>query len=127
MQEYEIFEFDDDVNKKVVLITSTEDLYYLQNDIYDDLSKTNGEYFTILVDLFLRNGFSYNRFVTLDYKGKEQCKTFIVNSREVSEDIKSKIRNYLKTHIDLLNNSALTKSAIKFVENHGTYICKSNA
>ncbi len=115
MQEYQIFEFDDDVNQKLVFITSTEDLYYLQNDIYDDLSRTNGEKFTVLVDLFLRNGFSFNRFVSLHYKGKEQCRSFIVNPREVSEEIKSKIRSFLKTNVELLNNSALTKSTVNFV------------
>ncbi|NLW48279.1 MAG: hypothetical protein GXY86_13220 [Firmicutes bacterium] len=115
MQEYKIFEFKDDVNEKVLLITSTEDLYYLQNDIYEDLSKINGENFKILVDLFLRNGFSFNRFVSLNYKGKEQCQTFIVNPREVSEEIKSKIGNYLKTHIEILNNSSLTRSTINFI------------
>ncbi|WP_373000390.1 type II toxin-antitoxin system RnlB family antitoxin [Lutispora sp.] len=115
MQEYEIFEFDDDVNEKMVLITSTEDLYYLQNDIYDDISKTNGEKFTILVDLFLRNGFSFNRFVSLNYKGKDRCRSFIVNPREVSEEIKLRVRSYLKTNTELLNNSALTRSAINFV------------
>ena len=115
MQEYEIFKFDDDINEKVVFVKSTEDLYYLQDDIFEDLSKTNGENFSILVDLFLRNGFSFNRFASLNYKGKEQCWTYIVNPREVSEEIKLKVRNYLKTHKELFNNSALTKSAINFV------------
>lgn len=115
MREYEVFEFADDINQKVVLITSIEDLYYLQKDIYDDLSKINGENFTVLVDLFLRNGFSFNRFISLDYKGKDECRTFIVNPREVSEDIKSRIRGYLKKHIELLNNSALSRNTIDFV------------
>lgn len=115
MQEYEVFKFDADVNEKVLFITSTEDLYYLQDEIYDDLSLVNGEEFSILVDLFLRNGFSFNRFVSLNYKGKEQCWTYIVNPREVSEEIKSKIRNYLKVHEELLYISSLTKSAINFV------------
>lgn len=115
MQEYEVFNFDDDINEKVVFITSTEDLYYLQEDIFNNLSRINGEDFSILVDLFLRNGFSFNRFVSLNYRGKEHCWTYIVNPREVSEDIKSRIRNYLKTHNELLYNSSLTKSAINFV------------
>ena len=116
MEEYKIFEFDDDVNDKVVFITSTEDLYFLQDDIYNELSKTYGDNFTILVDLFLRNGFSFNRFVSLSYHGIELCQSFIVNPREVSEEIKSKIRNYLKTHSNLLNNSALTKNTINYIE-----------
>lgn len=116
MQEYKIFEFDDDAYDKVVFITSTEDLYYLQDEIYNELSKTYGDNFTVLVDLFLRNGFSFNRFVTLNFKGVGQCQSLIVNPREVSEEIKSKISNYLKTHFNLLSNSALTQSTINFIE-----------
>jgi len=116
MEEYKIFEFDDDVNDKVVFITSTEDLYFLQDDIYNELSKTYGDNFTILVDLFLRNGFSFNRFVSLSYNGIEHCQSFIVNPREVSERIKLKISNYLKMHSDLLSNSALTQSTVNFIE-----------
>jgi hypothetical protein len=115
MQEYEIFKFDDDINEKVVLITSTEDLYYLQDDIFDDLSKTNGEKFTVLVDLFLRNGYSFNRFISLSYNGKDKCKTFIINPREVSEEIKSKTRSYLQSHTDMLDNSALSRSVVNYV------------
>jgi sugar-specific transcriptional regulator TrmB len=115
MKEYEIFKFENDINETVVFVTSTEDLYYIQNDIFDELSKTNGENFSILVDLFLRNGFSFNRFVSLAFKGKNQCLTNIVNPRDVSEDIKLKIRNHLLTHKELLNNSALTKGTINFI------------
>lgn len=116
MEEYKIFEFDDDVNDKVVFITSTEDLYFLQDDIYNELSKTYGDNFTILVDLFLRNGFSFNRFVSLSYNGIEHCQSFIVNPREVSEGIKLKISNYLKMHSNLLGNSALSQSTVNFIE-----------
>lgn len=115
MPEYEIFKFDDDINEIVVFINSVEDLYYLQDDIFSDISKIKGENFNVLIDLFLRNGFSFNRFTSLDYKGRDKCKSFIVNPRDVSEEIKLKIRNYLVTHMEVLNNSALTKSVIDFV------------
>lgn len=115
MREYKVFNFDDDINKNVVLLTSTEDLYFLQDEIYDELSATNGENFTVLVDLFLRNGFSYNRFVSLCFKGKEICKTFVVNPREVSDEIKFKIRSYLKSNKIIFEDSALSKNIIDFV------------
>ena len=116
MQEYEIFNFYNDINEKVILMTSTEDLYYLQDEIFDNLSKIKGENFTVLVDLFLRNGFSFNRFVSLSYKGKNQCKAFIVNPREVSEEIKAKIRSYLKSNINILEKSALSQNTVNFIK-----------
>ncbi len=115
MKEYKVFNFDYEDCANVILITSTVDIYHLQNDIYDELSITNGENFTILVDLFLRNGFSFNRFVSLHFKGKQQCTNYITNSREVSEEIKLEIRNYLKANTELFDKSALTKSTINFV------------
>jgi len=114
MQEYVTFKLEDELND-VILITSTEDLYYLQDDIYDDLSKTNGDKFTVLIDLFLRNGFSFNRFVSLSYEGKERRRSFIMNPREVSEETKRTIKNYLKSHLEILENSALAKSTINFM------------
>lgn len=116
MKEYEIFKFDDDINKDVVLITSTEDLYYLQENIYDELSKLNGENFSVLIDLFLRNGFSFNRFVSLHFKNKNNCKSLIVNPRDVSDDIKLEIRDYLKSNTSILEGSALTQKIINFVK-----------
>lgn len=115
MQEYKVFSFNDDVIKNVVLLTSTEDLYFLQDEIYDELSATNGENFTVLVDLFLRNGFSFNRFVSLCFKGKDLSKTSIVNPREVSDEIKLKIRNYLKSNKIIFEDSALSKNIVDFV------------
>ena len=72
MKDYEIFKFENDINQNVAFIKTTEDLYFIKDDIYDELSKVNGNEFEILVDLFLRNGFSFNRFVLLKYKGKEK-------------------------------------------------------
>lgn len=115
MKDYEIFKFENDINEIVVFVTNTEDFYYIQNDIYNELSKTNGKDFSILIDLFLRNGFSFNRFVSLTFEGKEKCSTYIVNPRDVSEEIKLRIRNYLIANKELLYNSSLTNGVINFV------------
>ena len=115
MPDFNIFTFEDEDYKEVVLVNSIDDLYYLQNDIFAVLSKTKGDKFTVLVDLFLRNGFSYNRFVSLVYNGPSHCKSFLVNSRDVSETIKSRVRIYLASNVELLNNSALTKTIVAHV------------
>jgi len=115
MKGYRIFRFDNSDIENVVFVTSTEDLYSLQSDIYNEISATHGKNFSVLVDLFLRNGFSYNRFVSLHFKGRNQCRSYIVSPGDVSEDIKLKIKQYLITHPLLLYKSALTKSTINFV------------
>ena len=116
MEEYILFKFNDDINKDVVLLTSTEDLYFLQDRIFEELSVNNGNNFTVLVDLFLRNGFSFNRFVSLYFKGKNCCKSNIVNPREVSDEIKTKIRVYLKSSETIFEDTALSKNTIDFVK-----------
>ena len=106
MKDYEIFKFENDINQNVAFIKTTEDLYFIKDYIYDELSKVNGNEFEILVDLFLRNGFSFNRFVLLKYKGKEKCRTLI----------KMKIKEYLKNNENILQHSALSKETIEFVK-----------
>lgn len=118
IKDYEIFSFNNEDNENVILLTTTEDLYFLEEKIYEELSVKNGENFSVLVDLFLRNGFSFNRFVTLNYKGKNNVKVSVKNPIDVSEKIKHKIRQYLRQNIDILNNSALSMRTIEFVKNN---------
>ena len=56
MGEYEVFTFEDDVNENVVFLNTTEDLYFLQDEIIEDINNKNSQAKTVLVDLFLRNG-----------------------------------------------------------------------
>lgn len=115
MKEYEIFKFENEVDKYIILITSTEDLYFLEDDIYEEMKEKCGTKFSIIIDLFLRNGFSFNRFVSLNYNGKDNKKSFIINPRDISEQIKNKIRSYLIDNEDLLADSALPKCTIEFM------------
>lgn len=116
IKDYEIFSFYNEDNENVILLTTTEDLYFLEEKIYEELSIKYGENFSVLVDLFLRNGFSFNRFVTLNYKGKNNVKVSVKNPIDVSEKIKYKIKQYLRQNIDILNNSALSMRTIEFVK-----------
>ena len=114
MQEYTIFN-NEHYNKEIIFINSTTDVYYLYNQIFDSLSLKYGEKFSVLIDLFLRNGFSYNRFVNVIFDGKGKYKLFLVNQREIPEDAKKDIRNYLKNNKDILDSSALSQETINFI------------
>jgi len=116
MKEYKIFKFEEDVDEYIVLITSTEDLYFLEDDIYEEMKEKCGTKFSIIIDLFLRNGFSFNRFVLLNYNGRDNKKSYIINPREISEKIKDRIRSYLIDNEELLTNSALPKYTIEFMK-----------
>ena len=114
MEEYKLFNFEDEQKNNVIFINSTEDLYDLTGFIYEDLSKAYGSSFSVVVDLFLRNGFSFNRFVELKFDNGNY-KSFIINPNDISELSKESIRKYLKSNICLLENSALSKKAINFI------------
>lgn len=114
MGEYEIFTFEEDVNEFVVFLNTTEDLYFLQDEIMEKISSKNK---TVLVDLFLRNGFTFNRYVLLKIDSNNKFKSFIINPREVSEKIKKKVGNYLKEHSELLYSSSLSQNEIEFIVN----------
>ena len=113
MNAYSVFHIGDEV---VLFINSTEDLYFIQSMIYEDLSQELGERFSVLVDLFLRNGFSFNRFVVLSFIGKDKITSHIVNPRDVAEDVKRYIRLYLKTNLELLEESSLPQKVINFIQ-----------
>ena len=115
MGEYELFTFDEDVNENVVFLNTTEDLYYLQDEIIDNINKKNSQARTVLVDLFLRNGFTFNRYILLKFDKDKKCRSFIINPREVSEKIKTKIADYLREHNELLYSSSLSKKEIDFI------------
>lgn len=117
MGEYEIFTFEEEVNENVVFLNTTEDLYFLQDEIIEDISNKNAQTKTVLVDLFLRNGFTFNRYILLKFDRNRKCQSFIINPREVSERIKIKIEEYLKNHKELLYSSSLSKKEIEFIIN----------
>ncbi len=115
MKEYEIFNFKEDIGNDFIFMNTVEDIYYFIDEIYDDLSKEKGKQFSVIVDLFLQNGFSFNRFIMIKFDNKKKYHSFIVNSQEISDIIKKKINQYLKTHNELLEESALDRRTIEFV------------
>ena len=116
MKEYEVFFFEDEVNKNYIFLNNVDDLYFVIEDIYDNLSKTQGNKFSVLVDLFLRNGYSFNRYVLLNFE-EGNYNSVIINPNDVSETSKKKIKQYLRTNKDVLNNGTLTNSTISYVLN----------
>ena len=68
------------------------------------------------MDLFLRNGYSFNRYVLLNFE-EGNYNSVIINPNDVSETSKKKIKQYLRTNEDILNNGTLTNSTITYVLN----------
>lgn len=115
MGTFKRFEFENEDYLDVILLTDVEDLYFTQEDIYETLSPKKGESFSILIDMFLRNGYSFNRYTLLEYNGPRKIKSYLVNSRDVSENIKKCVKSYLIENTDLLYDSSLTENAINYV------------
>ena len=117
MNDYEVFNFEEDINKNYIFLNNVDDLYFFAEDIYNELSKSQGNKFSVIVDLFLRNGYSFNRYVQLNFE-QGNYNSIIINPNDVSESSKKTIRQYLKEHVDILNNGALSKTTINYVLNN---------
>jgi len=114
MKEYEMFSFEEE-NRDIIFLTSLEDPYFIFDSIYEELAITKGTHFSITVDLFLRNGFSFNRFAFIEFFSKDDYRTKIINTRDISEKAKSCIKRFLMENDNYLIDSALSKRTIEFV------------
>jgi hypothetical protein len=113
VKDFTVFQFDDDI---LIFVNSTEDIYFLYDMVYDELSGSLGENFSVIVDLFLRNGFSFNRFISLSFNGRSKVKSQIINPRDISEELKFNIRLYLKNNLMLFEECSLPKKIISFIQ-----------
>lgn len=115
MKEYIVFDFQENEDETIVFMNTVEDMYYFIDEIYDEISKTKGSKFSVIVDLFLRNGFSFNRFVMLQFEEKNKYNMFVINSYDISDFAKKEIQLYLKENDEILKESALDDETIKFI------------
>ena len=108
MKNYKYFTLND--YESYVLLLSNEDIYFLYDQIKKEI-KTN----KVIVDMFYRNGYTFNRFVELLFLENNMVKTRIINPRLVSENVKQNTSNYFNENKDLLNKSTLPKSVKNFI------------
>lgn len=79
-----------------VLLRDYEDLYFSYDAIKRVLQRAyKKEVKKVLVDLYFRNGNTFNRFMELDFSDPLNVKSTIVVSKNVSEDIKQNTIDYL--------------------------------
>lgn len=115
MEDFKVFSLND-FDKDIVFLNTIEDLYFIKDAIFELLSKKHGDKFNIIVDHFITNGFSFNRFSLLIFDGKDKTNSYIINPRDVPEEIKKEIVIYLKNHLDILEESSLPISIKEFIK-----------
>lgn len=116
MENFKVFNIDS-FDKDVIFLNTIEDLYFLKDEIFEVLSKKYGNKFKVIVDHFITNGFSFNRFSILNFDGKDNSSSYIINPRDVPEQIKKQISSYLKENIEILEESSLPISIKEFIKN----------
>lgn len=112
MKDFVILKTNDNIRPYVCFMNTVEDVYYYLDDIKKDVSKLGVK--KILIDLFLSNGYSFNRFFELQISGNED-KTLLINPRDVNDYVNQTINDYLYKNKHLLENSALSQSLIQIV------------
>ena len=111
MKKVEYFKINEHLD--YILFISNDDLYFSYDRI-KNIIKENKK--SVLIDLFYRNGYSFNRFIELDFTDNSKVESRLVNPREVSEDIKENTKKYFTTHNDLLERSTLVESVKSFIQ-----------
>ena len=96
-----------------ILFVSNDDLYFSYEQIRS-IVKENKK--SILIDMFYRNGYSFNRFIELDFTDNSKVESRLVNPRDVSEDIKENTKKYFRNHSELLERSTLVESVKSFIQ-----------
>lgn len=108
MKDFKIFKLNE--YESYVLLVSNEDIYFLYDKLKQELDNQK-----IIIDLFYRNGFSFNRFVEIDFNKSQNQKSRIINPRFVSESIKNNTKEYFKNNENLLRKSSLSNGIKEFV------------
>lgn len=106
----------DQIINTFLLITSVDDFYYDLDQVLSELSAVYGQEFSIVLDHFITNGFSFNRFVRIDYNNEKYKKTLITSS-EINDTYDNKFIEYLRKHKNFLNESSLSKRTISIISN----------
>lgn len=112
MKDYVILNNNNSLNEYICFMNTVEDVEDSLDEITKEMKALGCT--TIIIDLFLSNGYSFNRFfefnsITNDFS--------IINPRNIDNDIYSNINIYLKNNIQLLENSALSLAMRKIVVN----------
>lgn len=108
MKDFKIFKLNE--YESYVLLVSNEDIYFLYDQLKQELDNQK-----IIIDLFYRNGFSFNRFIEMDFNKSQNQKSRIINPRFVSESIKNNTKEYFKNNENLLRKSSLSNGIKEFV------------
>ena len=93
-----------------VLLLSNNDVYFLYNEIKKEAISDK-----VMVDMFFRNGYSFNRFIELIFLDDKTVKTRILNPRNVSENIKTNTCDYFSANRNILDKSTLSASIKNFM------------
>ena len=103
MKNYVILNNNNSINEYVCFMNNVEDVEYSLDEITKDMKDLGCT--RIIIDLFLTNGYSFNRFFEFNSTTNDFS---IVNPRNIDNDIYNNINIYLKNNIQLLENSALS-------------------
>lgn len=105
MEDFIILKNNNSPIKYICFMNTIEDIEYCLEDIKNEMAKLGQT--KILIDLFLSNGYSYNRFFEFNLLTQDLS---LVNPRNVDIITYNTINIYLRNNIEVLDNSALSLS-----------------
>lgn len=100
----------DSMRPYICFINTVDDVYFFLDDIKNEANRLGMEHITI--DLFLINGYAYNRFFNYTMNNSDLR---IVNPREIGDYVYESINKYISNNTSLLEQSALSPAMQQIV------------
>lgn len=110
MNDFVFIKTRDSMRPYVCFINTVDDVYFFLDDIKEEATRLGMEHITI--DLFLINGYAYNRFFNYVINNSDLS---IVNPREIGDYVYESINKYISSNISLLEQSALSPAMQQIV------------
>lgn len=114
---FRIVELEDCEIKQYVFLTDAESVESQLTDIYDALKDKLGSSFFVIVDTTLRDWWSLDRFIGIEFVDGKYAGSWIMNYRDIPYELQKESEYILMTNMSLLDNSLWSEEQIKNFKN----------
>lgn len=109
---FRIVELEDCKIKQYVFLTDAESVESQLADIYDALKDKLGSSFFVIVDTTLREWWSLDRFIGINFVDGKYAGSWIMNYRDIPYELEKESEYILMTNMSLLDNSLWSEEQI---------------
>lgn len=118
---FRIVELEDCEIKQYVFLTDAESVESQLEDIYDALKDKLGSSFFVIVDTTLRDWWSLDRFIGIEFVDGKHVFSYIVDYKSVPYTLKRKSFELIYDDVNLLDDSLISKRYVDVMKQFIAY------